>query len=387
MLAACAAGVGYYLFREDPDDLLLRGEALLQRDPARAEVFFQRSLDVSRGSAPRAQLLLTQAFARQRLWIEALGSLGQVEASACAPTELIALAEFALRSDQRLLASEALRAALRPGPEEPAVLRPLISLCYQQGDESAALDYCDRLIEVAPRDYFPWRVRGVIHRDWQQVVEAINDNRQALDRTPPDPIDIRRDLADLLTETGDFAAARVQLDLVLQSPSANERDEVRQVTLLRWEDKPEEALAAAEKVLARQPGNVAARLYRGLLQLDRGDTQSARDDLVRVLDVQPANDVAHFKLAEAYLRLDKPDLAAHHQRESRRLVAEERLVSELVRQAAAEPHNADVRWKLVRHFESRNQKDEVARWTSAAHAAEQAAGRHRPAADLPPDQG
>ncbi len=197
--------------------------------------------------------------------------------------------------------------------------------------------------------------------------------RTILGREPPDSNDIRGDLPGLLIEVGDFPAARAELNQVLESQplgSVSARDETRQVTLLRWEQKPDKALAAAEKVLARTPGEPLALLMRGILRLERGELEQSRDDLLEVVRLSPHRDVAHFKLAEVYARLGNPELSSEHRHTSRRLVEQQRTIAELVRQAAGEPRNADVRWKLRDLFQARGQLDEARHWERAAKASE-----------------
>ncbi|XP_038199460.1 sperm-associated antigen 1 isoform X1 [Arvicola amphibius] len=92
-----------------------------------------------------------------------------------------------------------------------------------------------------------------------------------------------------------------------------------EIKLQRWGS----ALHNCEKALELEPGNVKALLRRATTYKHQNKLQEAREDLQRVLCVEPHNDVAKKTLAEVESELKKAEPASEPQTKGKRMVIEE----------------------------------------------------------------
>jgi Flp pilus assembly protein TadD len=133
---------------------------------------------------------------------------------------------------------------------------------------------------------------------------------------------IRTTLVGLLVDIGEPKSARAEFDRVAARGPLTVELELRQAQLLRLERRYPEALAAVQTLLERDNNSPRALMLRGTLQLDLGHSQPARDDLQRLVQLEPKNKEAHYKLAQALLRLGDSAEAKKHLQISEQLTQE-----------------------------------------------------------------
>ncbi|CAO2602502.1 Sperm-associated antigen 1 [Lemmus lemmus] len=92
-----------------------------------------------------------------------------------------------------------------------------------------------------------------------------------------------------------------------------------EIRLQRWGS----ALHNCEKALELEPGNIKALLRRATTYKHQNKLQEAREDLERVLRVEPHNDVAKKTLSEVESELKKAEPASEPQTKGKRMVIEE----------------------------------------------------------------
>jgi Flp pilus assembly protein TadD len=297
-------------------------QELFPTHPERAEQLLEHSVAAAGGEYPAAQLLRCRALGATGRWDEATGLFSLIEdKSACEPQELVRLAQEAHRAHAETLAEMALDAANRPGPEQAGVLRQLISLQLERASSDAALAYCRQLERVSPADPFPWQAEGRLQQQRKEALAAVHAYREALRRKPGQrqELEIRMELAGLLIDSGDLTEAREEMNRLLANPAAAEAVRMKDAYLLRLEGHPREALAKVQRVLADAPSAAGALMLRGILHLDQGQFALAADDLSEVVAAQPFNKEAHYKLGQAYLKLNRPQEAEQHLETSNRL--------------------------------------------------------------------
>ena len=325
MLVALLAGLGVMaLLRTGPADLLRQAQTTWHSDPAVAERILERSIELSGGDFPQAQLLRCRVLGSLGRWTEALGCFSLIrEPAGCDQQELIDLAGEARRAGQDLLAGLSLQAANRPGPRQAAALRELILLERAETATDSLRQHCQELKSLTPDDAFPWQIEAELYRQQRKVLPAIAAYRQALRLTiAADAAQaLRSDLVGLLIDAGDLASARTELQTLLDAGKASPELMLKDAYLLRLEGKPTATLAKVDELLSASP-STAARMLRGELYLDLGRHAEAVADLTQVVEEQPSNKEAHYKLSQAYLRLGEREKAQRHLDESQRLTRE-----------------------------------------------------------------
>jgi predicted Zn-dependent protease len=97
-------------------------------------------------------------------------------------------------------------------------------------------------------------------------------------------------------------------------------DQLNEARLRRLEGDIAGAGRSLEQVLNLGMNGAEVLELRATLAMDQRDYQAAVTDLQNVLSEQPWNKQAHYKLAQALMKCGKPEEAAHHLSENRRLL-------------------------------------------------------------------
>ncbi|MFN0056435.1 MAG: tetratricopeptide repeat protein [Planctomycetales bacterium] len=366
-LTTTVGGV-FLVVSDSPRRLMEQGRLLLGRDPLQAERLLVRSIQAAGGDYPEAQLLHCRALAAQQRWPAAAGGFSLIHRpEQCDPQDLVALARDALQHGVPLLADMCLKAAPTVGPHRADVLRLLLPLHLQEERLREALHDGRELAELAPQDPLPWRVMATAHRMRHEPALAIDDLRQALERSATGlPTDaIRGELVDDLLETGDLAEARRQLDLLLAGADPVPEAHVRNGHLLRLEGRPEDALQAVERALVKRRGYSGALYLRGTLRFDLGQPEQAESDLEAVVRLMPFNGEAHYKLAQILRKLGRETEADEHQRRSREISQAELEIATLKEQLAKDRDNRELASRLAELLEKIGRQDEAERVRTA----------------------
>jgi regulator of sirC expression with transglutaminase-like and TPR domain len=116
-----------------------------------------------------------------------------------------------------------------------------------------------------------------------QAKRARRALNQALALAPEDP-DMLVDRAVVAAALEDFGAALADLDLALANESDHVDAHAYRASALRRLERPEEALAAAQRALDILPGHPGAHLERGILRHQAGDAAAAREDWQFLID-------------------------------------------------------------------------------------------------------
>jgi predicted Zn-dependent protease len=225
------------------------------------------------------------------------------------------------------------------------------------------------LARLEPGDYRPYRLIGLIHRDFEKYQEAEEAYRAALERSPPPAIQsaIVLELADSLVHLHQFEEA---LGVLADAPDVAQRFALE--AECHWSlgrtAEAERAVAAGRAV------DVAARdlrLIEARMRLEEGETQVAIDLLQTVLERDAHDFRSRYQLALARRELgDEPGYEAEMARMtvSRDLYTR---LSELNKQAIAEPSNAELRDDLADVCRELGKAELATMWKQAAEAARQ----------------
>jgi Tfp pilus assembly protein PilF len=305
LLAAGGVLAVIWLTSENPHQLLQEAKNAIGKNPAQAEQLLERCL-AARPDFPEAQLLRCRVLGTLGYWEEAYGMFHMIKR----PNELTgtALLEFARQAKdagQLSLAQVVAEAACRWELSRIPATQMLLEVCLQQGLQDRAIEASRELTKLTPDEPLPWQVMAVIYQDQKQSAKAVESYRMALCRQKNvrEQHQIRVHLAQCLLDQGDIAAARETI-LPLLSQSASSTDALLlEATVLRFEGRTAEAIETVQLIFERHANLVPAIYLRGLLYFDDGRFEAARDDLVKVTQLDPRRGEAHYKLAQTYQRL------------------------------------------------------------------------------------
>ena len=104
-----------------------------------------------------------------------------------------------------------------------------------------------------------------------------------------------------------------------------------------------------------------AGLVAGILNLDLAHLEIAVAFLKQVVEVQPHNKEAHFKLALAYRQLDQDEQAKEHLSQSQYLTDQAITLLEVIESLEQNPGNEDLRNQAIELYDSLGKKEEAER--------------------------
>lgn len=348
-LIGIATGI-YYWTSANPRTYYEQGQALLDRDPAKAEKLAEMAVMASGGNFPEAQLLQCRALAATGQWEVALGGFAMIkDSSRCDPALLLDLGQHAYSSGEWKLAEMALQAAARsPGPARSPALERLVELQLKFDLTDEALAQCRAWQSEVSDAALPWAISGDIESSRMNLGAAIADYREALQRSPSPAIEakVRSSLAQLLVHTGDAAAARNEFEQLLKSGPLTGANQLSHVQLLRLEGRTDEGLVEIDKYLAKQPASAEALKLRGILRFDAGHLDDALEDLKRSVAAGPFDIAARHKLAQLYIQSGNPQAARPHLEKARQMSEAADRIPELQSRLRTDPDNADLQREL-----------------------------------------
>ena len=267
------------------------------------------------------------------------------------------------------------RDLLRRDPDLADAHRWLGATYFDLGDLTQAEFHLKELARLEPKDYSPYRLLGVMHKDFERYQEAIVDFQRALDLEPPPMIvgEIRLALAQTLIQQNQFEEALRTLEFEWPENAVEPRV-VRAECLwtLNRHGEAKQQLLAAQRL---EPSDRQALWMSVRIALDEERTTEALHTLQKLVDAEPTNHQALYEISLAYRRLGKDSEAQEFL--ERRNVARalfERLV-ELNKQAINEPQNASVRLDLAKVCEQLGKKELAIVWRDAASALDRDAGK------------
>jgi Flp pilus assembly protein TadD len=198
---------------------------------------------------------------------------------------------------------------------EPSVLAGLVEAQRRQGKLFEAEQSAKRWTDVSPHDADAWAQLAQLQRQQQRFVQAQESLRTGIESAgQPHQRDMLRLRLVEFSLLADDKDASFFIYNTLETPSSRDafRNSLGYAQLLRLDGQWEEAAAVVQSILAQQPELMAARMLRGIIELDRQRYQAAVDDLSAVVHDAPDNKEAHYKLAMALRGLQRRDEANKH---------------------------------------------------------------------------
>jgi tetratricopeptide (TPR) repeat protein len=358
-ISVAAIGTLYFQSAESAQAYYAQAKAVFEVNPAKAERLAQLAVEKSRGHFPAAQLLQCRALAATNRWNTALGAFSLIKSTdSCDPADLVALAEVALKSQELQLAGRALDAALKAEQPPDRAFELFVPMLLLRGQMAEALAVCRNWQKLYPENPQAWAYAGDLEVKRFELGTSISDFQNALKHNPAPELErhIRTVLVQLLADTGNITGARKELDLVLKSGPVENVVRLKSVQVLRMEGKQKEALHEIEDYIKNVEKSSEALKQRGILHLDLGDNPSAIRDLKEALAADPFDKVAHFKLAQAYIRSGKADLAQPHLESQRRLTEATTKILDVEGQLQGDPKNEALKKQLEELYKTIGRK-------------------------------
>jgi tetratricopeptide (TPR) repeat protein len=248
--------------------------------------------------------------------------------------------------------------------------RWLAAIYLDLGAVRQAVTHLEAVGRLDPQDGRPYRLLGMVHRDYQKTEPAIVAYREALARQlePHAAAEVVEELARLLIDTGRVPEALAVLD---RCPEPFARSPA--VLSLRGEclwrqSRDAEAIALVEAALREAPDLPAALLTRAKMHLERKQPHAAIPLLERAVQLDPHDHLSRHQLVEAYR------LAGDHHRadEQRRLRDEtqdlKNQLTKLSTLAIQQPWDDGVRCEIARVWLRMGRPAEARVWLQAALA-------------------
>jgi tetratricopeptide (TPR) repeat protein len=319
--------------------------------------------------APHARLLKAAFLCREAKYDEAEAIVvKEMAAPAMRPLALIVGGELLVGQGKLLAAEGVLQEVLQSNPKSVDAHRWLSIIYYDLG----AIDHADfhlrQLADLAPDDYRPCRLLGLINKDYEVYDEAVRQYRESLRRKPDQPPrqEVLLEMAECQLQSRDYVDALATLDNAEVSPDAIA---LRAECLFNMGEH-DAAVQMAADVLAKSPDHLRALLVQGDAALINRESESAIEFFRRALDVDSFDYTARHKLAQALQNAGKEEEARKEMAQADELKELRTRFSKLHEDAFARPRDAGPRRELAEVARRLGREDLAKMWDEAAASIE-----------------
>ncbi len=261
------------------------------------------------------------------------------------------------------------------GPLEDAIERQednieahrwIASCYYDLGVAPVVREHLNRVAELAPGDARPFRLIGLMHKDFEHYDEAITAYQEALRRTNPavNQAEVMLELAECQVKLRQFSDALHSLGLC--EPSA-QRDVLQAECHLALGNLPlaQKHLSVA---LAEDPNSLSALLLSASLDLEANEVEAAVNTLRLICQRYPRDYIARYRLSQALRRLGRADEAQVEAGVAEKIKEMRDQFTKLHEKASQEPGNPEIRHALGMTALSLDQPELAVNWFRMALA-------------------
>ena len=365
--AVILSGAAYYALQPSPDAAFESALLALEQGDASLVSSALRRLDRRPGYSAHVRLLEGAFFIRAGRTGAALTQLFPIpKLSPLRPRFLFYGAQALHGADRPVEAEILLRELTQLDPQYAEAWRWLGIIYFDLGAYDHAVYALSQLANLAPLDYRPHRLMGLMNYEMQRDTEAVECYKNALDRAPPEEVrrDVLQEMAQSLVALRRYDEAR---EAVLLCPQS----EMTELILAQcaWsQGNPEgarEHLTAAQQFGTQEP----------MVSLLEAEILISEKNIAGAIAVLEENVRRHPHDAESHYRLA---LALRESGDTER--AEDRLsrwnkekdlatrLQELNRKAIEHPHDAVVRDQLAEVCDALDKPELAELWRRAAEA-------------------
>jgi len=368
LLAIAAVGAGlWWQGRPTKLDPFEEARAALDRGdlPRSRQLWMQ--LKSSQGREQQATFLRGAILLKKGYYYPALDDLQGLQQDPQLRLPALALIGQAWYHLGRHIESQAaLQEVLKAKPDSVEAHRWLAASYYDLGAIHHAVFHLEETGRLDPTDFRPFRLLGLIHKDFEQYDDAILKYKESLRRKSdqPDWAEVREELAACQTRLRSYRDA---LATLAPCPESTAFDVLRAEChhALGETSLAKEALARA---LARESENLDALVLQGTLLLEDGDSRRAAEVFRSAVHAHPMDYLAHLKLAQALSQASEPDLAQAEQKKADYIRELRRVFSELHQVAWDSPDDIQVRLRLAELAKELGRPDLEEVWLRSAAA-------------------
>lgn len=317
------------LIEGDRDAVLRASEQLIRTSAYRPQGCLLKGLLLARGGKMNEAISrLQEAATKESLAVEAYTLLSRCYYESGQYVQAIDTALAALVQDATALEAR----------------RWLAAAYYDLGAVAQATRELEQVSQEDPKDPYPDRLLGLIAKDSELYPKAISHYRKSLQRAPH-----QSGLDDLLIEMAESQVKVDQFDEALITL----KDCSKSAVSLTLEASCHSALGHIEMAEDRlrqavllDPHSSPAKLAQGKILLDRGQPAEAAEILNEARRFNAYDRQVHFQLSQAYRSLGKIAEADAELDIMLEIQRQEREFSDLHDQAASQPEDAEIRYRI-----------------------------------------
>lgn len=368
--AAALSGWGYWYWTI-PARLTRQAAAALPKHPHEAERIAGMVVDDYDRHFSSAWLVRAQALLRLNQPAEALGCFSMIAApERCTESELLATAEAAWSVRHTVLAELCVAAAVQSGSRSVEVARWALRTRPARVTETELRALADLLVASEPKDPADWQLIGQAHHSWSELAKELAAYQRAVnllnDDSSSKTLQLKRDLARLLINLGEYATAKPLVDAVRNSPEHDLDDDVRHATLLRADGGVAEALVILDEIIDQEPNHFDARLLRGIMRADQRNDRDAISDLTIAVQRNPYHPTARYRLAMLLNRVGDAKGSEDQLRQHKRLSEAQLELLTASSELRLNPHDTALMRRLSALHSTLGQSKLAEQWSQAA---------------------
>lgn len=307
ILLICVMAGGLSRMMGDSSEQLLK-QALLTEGDEKIKLL-KRAVAVSKSESTTAHVELCIALARAKRNSELATTFSTLKADDCRPADLLSLATLCIRAWEWNIAESCLKtvSSMSHSPADRLLLE--CQVYSETGRVKEWIQSAKSLTDLVPDMTAGWQNLATAQDRRQNKTAAIAVYQAALTQNLPmaDQSQMRHRLIEHCIETGDADLAREHWKILLQQSPSDPRLGVYDARLCHMEGRASDGLMSIDKVLARLGPIPEALRLRGILLLELGQLENAIQELTRVVQMMPNDEIVFFKLAEATRRLWQRD--------------------------------------------------------------------------------
>ncbi|MSR59481.1 MAG: tetratricopeptide repeat protein [Planctomycetaceae bacterium] len=253
-------------------------------------------------------------------------------------------------------------------PENVDAHRWLAAVYYDLGANNAAIAELGLVTALAPDDYRPRHMLGVIYGEFEKFADAARQLRKAFELNPPAEARdlVVRDLVQSLVRTHEFEAA---LEIADAEDDGNDAALLALAAECHWGlGREHQARSLLSRALELAPGERTALLLQARLETESGDAQTAIAPLLQQLQLDPHDYECRYRLALVYRRLNR---TADYEAQLVQLENSKKLrieLSDLSERAVDQPRNPEVRDQIAVLYDRLGKPEVAEQFRRAARA-------------------
>ena len=172
------------------------------------------------------------------------------------------------------------------------------------GDHQAAIEWCDKALDLNQFLLAAYRVRGASHYYIGSLDQAIADLDRAIDLTPDSGVTFaNRGIA--YRRKGDFDQAIADFTRAIELGFSPAAVFVNRGIANGEKGDSDQAIADFDRAIELFPDNVPAHVNRGIAHVRKGDYNHAIADYDRAIELDPNDAGTYANLGEAWLHLSE----------------------------------------------------------------------------------